>query len=101
MPRHPSAIGREQRAMRSATAQRRRHRDDREAEDARYTDAYIEPYQARRERCVVMAETSMGRRQVATYATYAPAIEHAKRALAHCTVRDTRTWRVVFDNQKG
>jgi len=85
--------------MSRARSSRRYRRDD-DREDARDTDQYIEPYQRRREACIVQALTAEGPRQIAKLNTYAEGKDFARRQPKHCVVRDMRTWRIVFDNRK-
>jgi len=100
--RHPHVIAREQRAMRQARVSGRRHRlDDRESDDARYTDDFIEPYQSRRSACVALVDTDRGWKKGGQFLAHGPAIDFANTCARHCVVRDARTWRVIFDNRKA
>lgn len=86
--------------MARARLGRRRHSPTDDLGDARDTDAYIEPYQRRRESCIVQSLTAEGPRQIAKFDTYQDGNDFARRQPKHCVVRDMRTWRVVFDNRK-
>lgn len=100
--RHPHSIAREQHALNQARTVGRRHRqDDRELEDARYTDEYREPYQAKREDCVLLVETDRGWETSGRYSAHGPAVEIARMNARHCIVRDARTRRIIFDNRQN